>query len=278
MKLFRTHSGVILEQDSEYRELPNVQWDELLNRPGLLDPLKKEFPSLRMRNAVTDPAELGILPPVEGQEVWAAGVTYFRSRVARMEESKEAGGGSFYDRVYDADRPELFFKAAPYRVIPHGGEIRIRNDSKWNVPEPELALVVNSRAEIIGYTIGNDVSSRDIEGENPLYLPQAKSYDGSCALGPAILLTDGPLPKETPIQLDIVREGKSVFQGETSLAQIKRTFDDLVEYLYRETTFRFGAVLLTGTGIIPEDAFTLESGDEVRITIPPIGTLVNRVA
>jgi 2-dehydro-3-deoxy-D-arabinonate dehydratase len=278
MKLFRTHTGVILEQDSEYRELPDVQWDELLNRPALLDSLKQEFPSLRKRDAVTDPAELGLLPPVAGQEVWAAGVTYFRSRVARMEESKEAGGGSFYDRVYDADRPELFLKATPFRVVPHGGEIRIRRDSKWNVPEPELALVINTRGEIVGFTVGNDVSSRDIEGENPLYLPQAKYYDGSCALGPGILLTDGLLPTETPIKLEIVRGGETVFQGETALSQIKRTFSDLVEYLYVETTFPVGAVLLTGTGIIPEDSFTLQSGDEVRITIPPIGTLVNRVA
>jgi 2-dehydro-3-deoxy-D-arabinonate dehydratase len=278
MKLFRTHTGVILEQDSEYRELPDVQWDELLNRPALLDSLKQEFPSLRKRDAVTDPAELGLLPPVAGQEVWAAGVTYFRSRVARMEESKEAGGGSFYDRVYDADRPELFLKATPFRVVPHGGEIRIRRDSKWNVPEPELALVINTRGEIVGFTVGNDVSSRDIEGENPLYLPQAKYYDGSCALGPGILLTDGLLATETPIKLEIVRGGETVFQGETALSQIKRTFSDLVEFLYVETTFPVGAVLLTGTGIIPEDSFTLQSGDEVRITIPPIGTLVNRVA
>jgi len=278
MKLFRTRTGVILEQDGEFRELPDVQWDELLNRPGLLNSLKQEFLSLPLRNAVADPAELGLLPPVEGQEVWAAGVTYFRSRVARMEESKEAGGGSFYDRVYDADRPELFLKATPFRVVPHGGEIRIRRDSKWNVPEPELALVINTRGEIIGFTVGNDVSSRDIEGENPLYLPQAKYYDGSCALGPGILLTDGLLPTETAIKLQIVRAGETVFQGETALSQIKRTFADLVEYLYWETTFPVGAVLLTGTGIIPEDSFTLQSGDEVRITIPPIGVLVNRVA
>jgi 2-dehydro-3-deoxy-D-arabinonate dehydratase len=195
-----------------------------------------------------------------------------------MEESKEAGGGSFYDRVYDADRPELFLKATPFRVVPHGGEIRIRRDSKWNVPEPELALVFNTRDEIVGFTVGNDVSSRDIEGENPLYLPQAKYYDGSCALGPGILLTDGLLATETPIKLEIVRGGETVFQGETALSQIKRTFSDLVEFLYVETTFPVGAVLLTGTGIIPEDSFTLQSGDEVRITIPPIGTLVNRVA
>lgn len=278
MKLFRTRTGAVLEQDGDFRELAQADWDELLNRSDLLSSLRKEFPSLPARAKVSDPAELELLPPVAGQEVWAAGVTYFRSRVARMEESKEAGGGSFYDRVYDADRPELFLKATPWRVIPHGGEIRIRKDSKWNVPEPELALVINSRGEIIGFTAGNDVSSRDIEGENPLYLPQAKYYDGSCALGPGILLTEGLLPVETAIQLEILRDGKPVFQGETALSQIKRTFDDLVKYLFVETAFPVGAVLLTGTGIIPEDSFTLLSGDEVRITIPPVGTLVNRVA
>jgi 2-dehydro-3-deoxy-D-arabinonate dehydratase len=281
MKLYRTRTGAVVEHENETWEIPAADWNTLLNRPNPIAALLEEkalFEPLHRRGPVKELSELDLLPPVHRQEVWAAGVTYFRSRVARMEESKEAGGGSFYDRVYDADRPELFLKATPFRVIPHGGEIRIRKDSKWNVPEPELALVINARGDIVGYTVGNDVSSRDIEGENPLYLPQAKYYDGSCALGPGILLTDGPLPPETAIRLEILRAGEAVFQGETSLAQIKRSFDDLVRYLYLETTFPDGAVLLTGTGIIPEDSFTLQSGDEVRITIPPIGTLVNRVA
>jgi 2-dehydro-3-deoxy-D-arabinonate dehydratase len=218
-----------------------------------------------------------VRPPIGTQEVWAAGVTYFRSRTARMEESKDAGGGTFYDRVYEADRPELFFKAAAWRVRGPRAGIRIRRDAKWNVPEPELALCVNSRGEIVGYTIGNDVSSRDIEGENPLYLPQAKVYDGSCALGPGLYVTKDPLPPETRIAIRITRGHDIVFQGETTLAQMRRKPEELVEYLYRETSFPTGAILLTGTGIVPPDDFTLRAGDRVEITIEPIGTLSNTV-
>jgi len=194
-----------------------------------------------------------------------------------MEESKAAGGGSFYDRVYDAERPELFFKASAFRVVGPGGEVRIRADSAWNVPEPELALVINPRGKIVGYTIGNDMSSRDIEGENPLYLPQAKCYDGACALGPGILLAEGPLPGATEITLEVKRGGGEAFRGTTTLSQMRRSPDELVAYLYRETSFPNGAILMTGTGVIPQDSFSLLSGDEIRITIPPIGTLVNRV-
>jgi 2-dehydro-3-deoxy-D-arabinonate dehydratase len=204
-------------------------------------------------------------------------VTYFRSRTARMEESKDAGGGTFYDRVYEADRPELFFKATAWRVRGPRAGIRIRKDAKWNVPEPELALCVNARGEIVGYTIGNDVSSRDIEGENPLYLPQAKVYDGSCALGPGLYVTKDPLPAETEITIRITREHEVAFQGETALSQMRRKPEELVEYLYRETSFPTGAILLTGTGVIPPDEFTLRSGDLVEITIEPIGTLSNVV-
>jgi 2-dehydro-3-deoxy-D-arabinonate dehydratase len=219
-----------------------------------------------------------LLAPVEPtQEVWAAGVTYFRSRTARMEESKDAGGGTFYDRVYEADRPELFFKASAWRVRGPRAGIRIRKDAKWNVPEPELALCVNARGEIIGYTIGNDVSSRDIEGENPLYLPQAKVYDGSCALGPGLYVTKNPLPPETTISIRITRGHDVVFQGETTLSQMRRKPEELVEYLYREMSFPSGCILLTGTGIIPPDEFTLQAADLVEITIEPIGTLSNVV-
>ena len=237
----------------------------------------RRLASLRPDHAATHTLE-GALAPVVGQEVWAAGVTYLRSRTARMEESKIAGGGSFYDRVYDAERPELFFKSAAWRVIGPGGAVRIRPDSGWNVPEPELALVVNAAGRVVGYTSGNDMSSRDIEGENPLYLPQAKVYDGSCALGPCLLLTDDPLPPDTPIAMEILRGNESVFQGETSLGRMKRSPAELVEYLYRETSFPMGCILLTGTGVVPPDSFTLAAGDEIRITIDPIGTLVNRVA
>ena len=196
----------------------------------------------------------------------------------RREESKSAGGGDFYDRVYAADRPELFFKATGQRVIGPGGDVRIRKDSRWNVPEPELTLVINPRGRIVGYTIGNDMSSRDIEGENPLYLPQAKVYDGSCALGPGILVTNDPLPKTTEIRIEILRNGSEVFRGQTTLAQMKRDPQELVEYLYRECAYPAGCYLLTGTGVVPPDSFTLDHGDEVRITIEPIGTLRNNVA
>ncbi len=215
--------------------------------------------------------------PIGRQEVWAAGVTYLRSRTARMEESKGAGGGSFYDRVYHAARPELFFKSTPHRVAAPGTPVRIRADSKWNVPEPELTLALNQHGRLFGYTVGNDMSSRDIEGENPLYLPQAKVYDRSAALGPCLLVTDEPLPPATQIALEIRRNGAAAFTGTTAISQIKRTFAELAEFLFRDSTFPFGTFLMTGTGIIPPDTFTLRVGDEIRITIEPIGTLVNSV-
>lgn len=275
MKVYRTRNGVIVEQDEGYRRVAGVSWDDIFTHD---DPVALLEAALEgSADPVQALSEDEILAPVESQEVWAAGVTYIRSRTARMEESQAAGGGSFYDRVYDADRPEIFFKSTPWRVIGTGGDVRIRRDSKWNVPEPELALVINAAGAIIGYTIGNDVSSRDIEGENPLYLPQAKYYDGACGLGPCVLLSSEPLPPDTPIELEIVREGETVFEGATQLDQMKRTPRELVDYLYLETTFPHGAVLLTGTGIVPDEPFTLLPEDEVRITIPPIGTLVNGV-
>jgi 2-dehydro-3-deoxy-D-arabinonate dehydratase len=235
---------------------------------------------LRARLTTAKPATLPATAraPIQSQEVWAAGVTYFRSMTARKEESKDAGGGTFYDRVYHAERPELFFKATPHRVAAPGAPVRIRADSKWNVPEPELTLAINSAGKIFGYTIGNDMSSRDIEGENPLYLPQAKVYDGSAALGPALLVTDEPLPPTTEISIEIRRDGAAVFTGATTISQIKRTFVSLVEFLFRDMTFPQGCYLMTGTGVVPPDSFTLRSGDEVRITILPIGTLVNTIA
>ncbi|MEJ7616704.1 MAG: fumarylacetoacetate hydrolase family protein [Pyrinomonadaceae bacterium] len=206
-----------------------------------------------------------------------AGVTYYRSRTARMEEAKIAGGGDFYDRIYTAERPELFFKAAAHRVAHPGGQVRIRSDSQWNVPEPELALMVTRNGRIVGYTIGNDMSSRDIEGENPLYLPQAKVYDKSCALGPCLLVSHEPPPIATEIKIVIRRGGTSVFDGSTTLAQIKRPLQSLVDYLYRDNSFPAGCVLLTGTGIVPPDSFTLQAQDEIIITIDAVGTLVNTV-
>jgi 2-dehydro-3-deoxy-D-arabinonate dehydratase len=216
-------------------------------------------------------------PLIQSQEVWAAGVTYYRSRTARMEEAKTAGAGDFYDRVYEADRPELFLKATPHRVAAPGGGVRIRSDSKWNVPEPELTLAINSFGKIFGYTIGNDMSSRDIEGENPLYLPQAKCYDRSAALGPCLVVTtDLPKP-ETVIKLEILRSRVTVFIGETTLDQIKRPLPSLADWLYRENIFPYGSFLMTGTGIVPPDEFTLKLGDEIRITLEPVGTLSNLV-
>ncbi|MCE9604489.1 MAG: fumarylacetoacetate hydrolase family protein [Planctomycetia bacterium] len=232
----------------------------------LIDPTAASF----ARTAVT------FLPPIDNQEIWAAGVTYKRSRSARMEES--VSSATVYDLVYKADRPELFFKASAPKVVGHEKPVRIRKDSTWNVPEPELALVIDRRGQIVGYTIGNDMSSRDIEGENPLYLPQAKVYDESCSLGPWITL-QGSLPslEETVIGIDITRGGKSVFSGQTTAAEIARPLPSLVEWLCRENTFPHGAVLLTGTGVVPDKDFTLLAGDVVSITIAGIGTLTNPV-
>jgi 2-dehydro-3-deoxy-D-arabinonate dehydratase len=221
-------------------------------------------------------SEVTFLPPIDRQEVWAAGVTYKRSREARERESQ--GAARFYDLVYNAERPELFFKAPAWRVVGPGDAVRIRKDARWSVPEPEVALVVSPAGKIVGYTIGNDMSSRDIEGENPLYLPQAKVYDGSCALGPVVTLADALPPlDQVQIRLTIERGGKTVFDGATSLAAMKRSFTDLVSWLTREVRFPDGVVLLTGTGVVPPDDFTLAVGDRVDIDVAGIGRLSNPV-
>ena len=221
-------------------------------------------------------ADVRLHAPVERQEVWAAGVTYLRSKAARMEESEFSA--TAYDRVYDAERPEIFFKALAHKVVPSGEPVGIRRDSTWNVPEPELALVLSSRGELVGYTIGNDMSSRSIEGENLLYLAQAKIYERSCALGPWITLgAPESAARAWTIALDIQRQGNSVFSGATSVGQIKRTFEDLAGFLFRSQTFPHGAVLLTGTGVVPDESFTLQPGDEVTIDISGIGRLQNPV-
>ena len=271
MKLYKTTRGVILHRNGEYLLLGNVEWDDLINDDSLFSKLSsiKGTPG-------PEPSVKDILPPVGKQEIWAAGVTYYRSKVGRQEESKSAGGGDFYARVYEAKRPELFFKSPAYRAVGYGDMVRIRKDSTWDVPEPELTLVITASGKIIGYTIGNDMSSRSIEGENPLYLPQAKCYDKSAAIGPCVFVTDRNLPESTAITLEILR-GEKVFEGKTGIGQIKRTFQELVSYLYMETTFPYGCLLMTGTGIVPPNDFTLQSGDEVRITIDDIGTLVNTV-
>jgi len=218
-----------------------------------------------------------LLTPVEGQEVWAAGVTYLRSKEARIVESEFSANA--YDRVYDAVRPEIFFKSLPEKVVSPGESVGIRKDARWNVPEPELAMVINSLGSLVGFTIGNDMSSRDIEGENLLYLPQAKIYTGSCAVGPWIVVgADEEEARRWSIHLEIQRGGKNVFRGETAVDQIKRKFNELIEYLFRSQEFPNGAVLFTGAGIVPDDSFTLEAGDSVRITVSGIGTLENSVS
>lgn len=217
-----------------------------------------------------------LLPPIDQQEVWAAGVTYKRSKAARMEESEAAA--SCYDRVYVSPRPELFLKATPHRVVGHGDAIRIRQDSQWNVPEPEVTLVLNSRLQWVGVTIGNDVSSRDIEGDNPLYLPQAKTYNASCSLGPCICLLDSMPPRDQiQIRLRVRRIGKLIFEGETSVAEMARTFEDLIQWLGRDNSFPHGVLLMTGTGIVPDRDFSLQPNDTVEIEVDGIGTLTNTV-
>src|SRR5579884_748036 len=244
---------------------------------GPSDVLHADDPAEAARALLGDapPVPLGevtLLAPVDRQEVCAAGVTYKRSREARERES--AGAARFYDLVYNAERPELFFKATPRRVVGPGAAVRIRSDSRWSVPEPELALVVSPRMKIVGYTIANDMSSRDIEGENPLYLPQAKVYDGSCSLGPVITLAgELPLPERATIRLTIARRSTVVFDGSTTLSAMKRSFEDLVSWLGRENRFPDGVILLTGTAIVPPDDFTLEIGDEIAIEITDIGAL-----
>jgi 2-dehydro-3-deoxy-D-arabinonate dehydratase len=270
MRIFRIDTGILLDRDGTHLLL-DEEWDALVNREDLAGYLRLAS-GLAVANGVPS-----VLAPIGSQEVWAAGVTYYRSRTARIEESKPSGGGSFYDAVYQAERPELFFKSAAWRVRAPGEAVRIRRDARWTVPEPELALVINSRGGIVGYTIGNDMSSRDIEGENPLYLPQAKIYDGSCALGPAVLIREDPLPPDTRIALRILRGGTTAFEGSTTLAQMRRTPEELVQFLYRETSFPQGCVLLTGTGVVPPDEFTLREGDAIAITVDPIGTLENVV-
>lgn len=275
MKLYRTKTGAFVSFENSYYRIETGSWDSLIARDDLHDHC---FAAIKNAAPFKELSEADILSPVENQEVWAAGVTYYRSRTARMEESKDAGGGSFYDRVYSAERPELFFKATGRRVVGHGDKVRIRSDAKWSVPEAELTLLLSSSGKITGYTIGNDMSSRDIEGENPLYLPQAKVYDGSCAIGPCILLRSEPLPKESQIELRIMRGGSAAFTGKTSLTELKREPRHLAEYLYRDNTFPCGCFLMTGTGIVPPDAFTLHSGDEIHISIEHIGRLSNIVA
>jgi 2-dehydro-3-deoxy-D-arabinonate dehydratase len=276
MILYKTTGGAIVELDGHWFALGGADWDALLNMDDLEAVLASRLGSSTQLPG-PPPGVRTPLAPIGSQEVWAAGVTYLRSKTARMEESRTGGGSDFYDRVYHADRPELFFKASPHRVAGPGQAIHRRHDSRWIVPEPELTLVVTRTGRIIGYTIGNDVSCRDIEGENPLYLPQAKTFTRCAALGPGILVRGGPLPDDTEIRLEVSRSEQNVFTGATHLGKLKKKPGALVEYLFRDNSFPQGCLLMTGTGIVPPDDFCLQAGDEVLITIDPIGTLVNPV-
>jgi 2-dehydro-3-deoxy-D-arabinonate dehydratase len=276
LRLYSTPHHFLLESAGSFKRLANSFTIDGLFTAA--DPLAFAHAALAEGTQVSPPPTGQFRAPIGSQEVWAAGVTYLRSKAARMEESKDTGGGTFYDRVYEADRPELFFKSTPHRTVGCGAPVRIRADSKWNVPEPELTLVVNRLGKIFGYTLGNDMSSRDIEGENPLYLPQAKVYDGSSAIGPCLVLTTELPSPQTKIQIEIRRAGAAVFSGETTLSQIKRSLPSLVEWLFRDQSFPHGCFLMTGTGIVPPDTFTLRPADEIRITLDPVGTLINPVA
>jgi 2-dehydro-3-deoxy-D-arabinonate dehydratase len=277
MKLYKLKSGTLLNTKSSFKLGPIYDWDELLGREYLasfLEEASKNWKSIEELQA-QKLIQSELLAPMGNQEVWAAGVTYYRSRTARMEESEDSGGATFYDKVYNADRPELFFKATASRVSAPGGIVNIRKDSTWDVPEPELTLVISPKGKIQGFTIGNDMSSRSIEGENPLYLPQAKVYEGCAAIGPCILIQD-EISESTKINLEIHREGKEVASGETDLTQLKRKPKELAEWLYRANTFPIGCLMMTGTGIVP-DGFTLKEGDQVKISIEGIGVLENSV-
>jgi 2-dehydro-3-deoxy-D-arabinonate dehydratase len=276
MKLYKIKNDIIIEAEGQFYLLKNENWDKFVNNDDIFGNMmnisKSQNPVENVSNILNN-----IDAPIQSQELWASGVTYLKSKRGRQQESKKAGGGDFYAHVYTAERPELFFKATKNRIANPGGKVRIRKDSTWNVPEPELTLMITSSGKIVGYTIGNDMSSRSIEGENPLYLPQAKTYDGCAAIGPCIYITEKPLSENTNIYMEVTRKGEHVFQGEVQIKMIKRNLKDLVSFLYLECTFPNGSLLMTGTGIVPTNDFTLQSGDKILITIQPIGTLINEV-
>jgi len=277
LKIYNTKKGIIINHDEQFFLSNETNWDTYINRQYLFQKVSGEIEDLKADGTLATAINTDLLPPIANQEVWASGVTYFRSRTARIEESKDAGGGTFYDRVYTADRPELFFKAPAHRTVGSGDKVRIRKDSKWNVPEPELTLFICSAGTIEGYTIGNDMSSRDIEGENPLYLPQAKSYNGSAAIGPCLFVPEKPINPETTIGIEIIRDDVVIFGETIAISQMKRKHTELASWLFREIDFNYGVYLMTGTGIIPADEFTLHIGDIINITIEGIGTLSNTV-
>ncbi len=276
MKIYKTNSGIVIHHHDNYF-LSTAHWDSLVNHAGLYQNLIHKLNSFSSGISFKELIETEIVAPIGSQEVWAAGVTYLRSKEARMDESQESGGATFYDKVYEAERPELFFKANPSRVAGHLEIVNIRRDSTWNVPEPELVLFISSKGSIEGYTVGNDMSSRSIEGENPLYLPQAKTYDRSAAIGPCLYVPEEPISPDTEISLEIDREGKVIYKDSVAISKMKRTHVELAGYLFREMDFPHGCYLMTGTCLVPSGDFTLEIDDTVSISIDGIGTLINKV-
>jgi len=275
MKLYRTDSSIVVENENGFYNLPDANWEALINDDLLFQKVEKLIASLPV--AGKELVDNLLAPIGSNQELWACGVTYLRSKVGRQEESKSSGGADFYAKVYEAERPEVFFKATPNRIVGNNEKVNIRKDSTWDVPEPELTLVVTSSGKIVGYTIGNDMSSRSIEGENPLYLPQAKTYDACAALGPCVFVTEQPLNINTIIELSIVRNNMVVFSDKIAISQMKRTVEELVRFVFKECSFPYGCLIMTGTGIVPGNDFTLQSGDAISISIDNIGTLNNTV-
>lgn len=277
MKLFKVKEGIVIF-DRERFYMHQDDWDEIVNLENPVLALRQKLNQVLSDDEAIQLLEHSLLPPIGSQEVWAAGVTYLRSRDARKEEAAASGGADLYDKVYEADRPELFFKSLPHRVRGHNQDVHIRRDSDWNVPEPEFTLFINSSGDIAGYTIGNDMSSRSIEGENALYLPQAKVYEKSAAIGPCLYLPGETPSGETRISMKILRAGKIMYDDSTSISRMKRTFPELVGYLFREFDFPYGVYLMTGTCLVPSNDFTLAENDIVEISIDGIGMLRNGVS
>lgn len=278
IRIYKTTTTLLIAYQDQYYTVI-AGWNEFVNREGLYQRVVEDLKGLSpVEKSVAEKIlATALQPPIGSQEVWAAGVTYYRSRTARMEESEISGGATFYDKVYIAERPELFFKATPHRVAGHGQTVYIREDSSWDVPEPELTLFISSKGTIEGYTIGNDMSSRSIEGENPLYLPQAKVYEKCAGLGPCLMVPDKPVPPDTIIRMSIYRNNEVQYSDSVPISQMKRSHQELVDFLYRGCAFPDGCFLMTGTCLVPDNSFTLQDNDRVEISIDHIGQLVNKV-
>jgi len=278
IRIYKTTSVLVVSYQEQYYTI-NANWNDFVNRKGLFNHVLADLKGLAPieKKAAEELLANQLLAPIGTQEVWAAGVTYYRSRTARMEESEISGGATFYDKVYVAERPELFFKATPHRVSGHGQTVYIREDSSWDVPEPELTLFISSAGTIEGYTVGNDMSSRSIEGENPLYLPQAKVYEKCAGLGPCLMVTDTPIPPDTMIKMSIYRNNEIQYNDSVPISQMKRGHQELVDFLYRGCAFPEGCFLMTGTCLVPDNSFTLKDNDRVEISIDHIGQLINEV-